>query len=120
MEERRRFVRLDTRLEMSFTEIPSGVKRKTVSKNLSGGGLCLVTEKDIAPGTQLQVAMTLPDQEQPVNFTAQVVWCEPYEVIGKTQRHRAAEVGAKFVDISPKDYQAILQHVILKLKAPRQ
>ncbi|MBI4598255.1 MAG: PilZ domain-containing protein [Candidatus Omnitrophica bacterium] len=120
MQERRKFVRLDTRLEISVTEVPGAPARKAVSKNLSGGGLCLVTEKEAPPGTQLQVAMKLPEQEQPVTFTAQVVWCEPYEIIGKGHRHRGVEMGARFVDISPKDYQAILQHVILSLKTPRQ
>ena len=119
MEERRRFVRLDTRLETTCTVLPTGAAKTTVAKDISGGGICLFAESILAPGTHLQVAMKLPDRPQPINFSAEVVWCEPYEVIGKTERQRAVEIGVKFLEISPQDREAILQRVILNLKQPR-
>ncbi len=119
MEERRKFVRLDTRLDISYTELPQTALRHTVTKDVGGGGICLFAEKPMTPGTQLQVSMKLPDREQPVHFTAEVVWNEEYEVIGKTQRQRAVEVGVRFVEISPQDQEAVMRHVILMLQ-PQQ
>ena len=118
MEERRRFVRLDTRLEVNYTVLPSGSPRQTVSKDISGGGICLFADRLLPIGTRLQVGMKLPGREQPVNFTADVVWSEQYEVIGKTQRDRAVEIGVRFVEIAPQDREAVMQHVILSLKPP--
>ena len=119
MEERRQFVRLDTRLEASCTTLPGGKVQRIVTKDISGGGVCVFTDQVLSPGTQLQVAMTLPGREEPINFIAQVVWSEPYEVIGKSERRRAVETGVRFIEISPKDQAAIMQHVILSLQ-PQQ
>ena len=118
MEERRRFVRLDTRLDVTYSVLPSGGKIHAVTKDISGGGICLFVDRVLRAGTSLQVSMKLPGQEQPANFTAEVVWCEPYEVIGKTERQRAVEIGVRFVEISPQDREAVLRHVILTFKPP--
>lgn len=116
MQERREFVRLDTRLEATYTVLPSGTAQKLVSKNISGGGICFFADRTMPPGLRLQVAMPLPGRNKPVNFTAEVVWSEAYEMIGRTQRQRSIEVGVRIVEIAPDDQQAIMQHVILSMK----
>ena len=118
MEERRRFVRLDTRLEVEYTVLPTGSPRVTVSKDIGGGGICLFADRVLPVGTKLQIAMRLPGRDQPAQFTGEVMWSEPYEVIGRAQRETGVEVGVQFVDISPQDREAILQHVILSMKPP--
>jgi c-di-GMP-binding flagellar brake protein YcgR len=119
MEERRRFVRLDTRLEVRYTVLPTGSAQQTVSNNIGGGGICFFADKPLAAGTYLQVAMKLPGREQPVPFTAEVVWSELYEVVGKIERRQAVEVGVRFLEIAPSDLEAIMQHVILSFKSPQ-
>ena len=118
MEERRQFVRLDTRLEVGYTQLPSGALRQSTIKDIGGGGVCLFTDKVLPAGTRLQIAVKLPDRAQPINFTGEIVWSEAYEVIGRTQRQRAVESGVRFVEIAPQDRDAIMQHVILTLKHP--
>ena len=118
MEEHRRFVRLDTRLEFNYTVLPSGDAHRTVSRDVSGGGVCLFAERALAPGTCLQVAMKLPEHESPANFTAEVVWSESYEMIGKTERQQATQIGVRFMEIAPKDLEAVMQHGILRLQPP--
>ena len=116
MEERRQFVRLDTRLDVSYTVLPAAQAQQTVTKGVGGGGFCFFSDRELKPGERLQVAMKLPNREQPVNCIAEVVWCEPYEVIGKTGRQRSVEVGVRFLQIAPQDQDAVMQHVILSLK----
>ena len=115
-EERRHFVRLDTRLDMRYTLLPSGQTQQATTKDIGGGGVCLFADKVIPPGTRLQVAMSLPGSPQPVNFVGEVVWSEAYELIGKERRQSAVEVGVQFVEISPADREAVMQHVILNVK----
>ena len=119
MEERRQFVRLDTRLDMTYAVLPSGKAQRTVAKNISGGGACLFLEQSVPQGTRLQVAMKLPEREQTVDFTAEVVRCETYEMIGKTERQRAVEADVRFLEISPTDQKAVMQHVILRMQPGR-
>ena len=120
MEERRRFVRLDTRLEVTYTRLPSTQAQQTMTKDIGGGGICFFADELLRPGDRLQVAMKLPNYERAVNFTAEVMWSETYEVVGRTERQRAVEVGVRFVEIAPQDQEAIMQHVILSLQPPRR
>ena len=119
MEERRQFVRLDTRLDVNYSILPSGQSQPTVSKNVSGGGICLFLKQSVPVGTRLQVAMKLPGRDAPAHFTGEVVWCETYEMIGRTERQRSVEAGVRFVEIAPADQTAIMQHVILQLQPNR-
>ena len=116
MEERRQFVRLDTRLDVTYTLLPTTQAQQALTKGIGGGGICFFSDRELTPGDRLQMAMKLPDREQPVNCTAEVIWCEPYEVIGKTGRQRSIEVGVQFLEIAPQDQDAVMRHIILSLK----
>jgi c-di-GMP-binding flagellar brake protein YcgR len=116
MEEHRQFVRLDTRLELTYNLLPSGSPQRTITRNVSAGGLCLVSDRVLTPGSQLQISMQLPDHQAPIHFIGEVVWSDPYEIIGKTERQHAVETGLRFVEISPDDRDALMRHVILTLK----
>ena len=111
MEERRRFVRLPARLSVSATILPDGRKQEMVSKDISGGGLRLFSDKPLPPGTQLQLAVTLSGRGEPVNAIGEVVWSETYEVIGRTDRQRSVEIGVRSAEIAPKDQEAVAAFV---------
>ena len=119
MEERREFVRLDTRMDVAYSVLSSQQPTRVVTKNISGGGICFFSDRVLRPGTRLQVTMKLPDREEPLRFMAEVAWSEQYEMIGKAQRQRSVEVGVQLLDISPQDRDAIMQHVILTIKSPQ-
>jgi c-di-GMP-binding flagellar brake protein YcgR len=119
MEERRRFVRLDTRLPVTYRVLPSDETKQSVTKDIGGGGVCVFVRDPLTPGTQLRIEIAVPDQERPIAFTGEVAWCEPYEIIGKTQRERSVEAGVRFAQIDPKDQQAIMRYVILSLQPHR-
>lgn len=95
MDERRRFVRLDTRIEASYSVLSKGRAARVVTKNVSAGGICLFLEEEIAPGTRLQVDLTLPDRKKPVRFTAEVAWCEAYEMVAPGEHRRSVEAGPR-------------------------
>lgn len=66
----------------------------------------------------MEINIALPERQQPIRFTGEVVWCEQYDVIGATGRTRTVQAGVRFVDITPDDQEAIAQHVILALNKP--
>jgi c-di-GMP-binding flagellar brake protein YcgR len=116
MEERRRFVRCDTRQEAAYTVLPAGASRATLTKDVSGGGFCLITDKPLVPGTQLQIAVKLPGREQPVNAIAEVVWSESSEVTGKAGPQRSVQTGVRCAEIAPADRDALLECVAKSLE----
>ncbi len=116
MEERRRFVRLDTRLDVTYSVLSTGAPQGTRTKNVSGGGVCIFSDRPLPAGTRLQLSVKLPGRERPMQATAEVVWSEAYEVIGQGgMRQKSVETGIRFVDITPRDQEAIMQHVILSM-----
>jgi len=106
---------LETRADVAYAVLPDGAPQRAVTKDLGGGGFRLVTEHPITPGTQLQVAIHLPGREQPVNALAEVVWSEQHELIGKTDRRRSVESGARCVEIAPADQEALTEFVSSRL-----
>ena len=111
MEERRRFVRLNARADVAYVVLPSGTTQHAVSKDVSGGGARLATDRPFLPGTQLQMAIRLPGVDEPINAIMEVVWSEQSEVVGKTDRQRSVESGAKCLEIAPKDQEAVTTFV---------
>ena len=118
MEERRKFVRLDTRLPVRYRVLPAAHADASALSDLSGGGLCLFVRDPLTPGARLEVEVTLPGRPRPILFTGEVVWCEQYDVVGRTVRSRSIEAGLKFVSIAPEDQQAITRYVSLSLQPP--
>ncbi len=111
MKESRGFVRLPAPVEAMYTVLPDGRPQRTLTKDLGAGGARLVMEKPLAPGAQLQVALTLPGREQPVNAIAEVVWSGEVELVGRSDRRRSAEVGVRMTEIAPQDHAALAQFV---------
>lgn len=67
------------------------------TKNTSEEGLCLVTEKKLDPGTEIDIKMVdfrpIPmGSENMQECPARVVWCHP---VGQTENGKCYEVGAK-------------------------
>ena len=120
MQERRRFVRLATRLNVRYTVLHQTQPSPSVTRNISGGGICFFSEEALPAGTRLQVEVTLPDREQPIPFTAEVVWSEQSVLIGKAQREEAVEIGVRFIEIAPDDQDVIMRNVLSTFKPTRQ
>ena len=116
MEERRQFVRLDTRLPTDYRVLPSSEAQHAITKDISGAGVCVFVSESLTLGTQLQVTISLPDSARQIVFTGEVVWCESSEIIGKAQQHRSILAGVKFVSIAPEDQREIMRYVILSLQ----
>ena len=111
MKEPRGFVRLPALVEAIYTVLPDGWPQRTLTKDLSAGGACLLMEKPLAPGVHVQMAFTLPGRSMPVNAIAEVVWSGDVELIGRTGQRRSAEVGVRTIEIAPQDHAALVQFV---------
>jgi hypothetical protein len=51
-----------------------------VTLDVSAGGLCVITNRDIAPGVQMYARLVLPDKTHLDVQTATVKWCENGQV----------------------------------------
>ena len=114
--ELRRFIRLPSRLTAIFKVVKTGKVRRALTKDISAGGVCFVTEEVLEPGMALEVDLKLPDRAAPITFLGEVAWSRPIGSQRKSYENPTAETGVKFVSIDPKDQALIMQYA--KLNAP--
>lgn len=111
--ERRQFVRCPMRLNTSYTILGTKKLGKSLTTNISGGGIRFVAEHALAKGTRLDVVMRLPERHEPVRFLGEVVWSEPARQADRALQGYATEVGVQFREIDPKDLAFLSQYVAL-------
>ena len=116
--ERRQFVRLDTRLNLSYKIVGTAKLGKSLTKDISGGGVRFLAEHALTPGTRLEVTLRLPERDEPVRFLGEIVWSKPRSSLGKSLHSDASEVGLRFVEIIPAERTLIMQHVGLYTPPP--
>lgn len=111
MEERRRYVRLDTRLKISYTIVKNerDLPRDTETKDIGGGGIRILFTESLPVQTLLKLNIALPEESQPIVCTGKVVWVEEFSVMEKKEY----EAGVSFTDINSKDRDRIIKYVIL-------
>jgi c-di-GMP-binding flagellar brake protein YcgR len=98
VEERRRAPRFSTSLTVILSE--GGAHYVVETKDVSGTGVCLRSEKVFPVGTQLHLVFGRPPELPRLSAEGIVRWSEG----GKG-------VGVEFTSISPDDRQAILRFV---------
>jgi c-di-GMP-binding flagellar brake protein YcgR len=111
MQEHRGFVRLRAPVDATYTVLPDGRPQRTLTRDVSLGGVRLVMEKPLQNGAQLQLALALPGQERPVNATGEVVWSEEVAWIGRADERRSAEVGVRTLEMAPQDQETLTSFI---------
>ena len=110
MEERRRFVRLQSWLTAHYSVVGKPQPLQAVTRNTSPGGIGFLTKSRLVPGTVLDVSLEFPEQHRTVRFTGEVRWSGPLLLeAGSSSPPHAFETGVRFVTISPDD-QAFLMN----------
>jgi len=114
VEERRKFVRLDLNTVVEWEKVnrdePVGEFK---SKNISGGGICLIMDEIINIGDTLNLKINLPTLKI-IHSKGKVVWVEGFEIVGG-RREKKYEAGIEFIDINDKDREEIKKFVFSHL-----
>jgi len=107
--EKRRFARLALRSKITFSIVDAKGKKISeekfhgTGKNIGVAGLHFTSNKELKPGTILDLEILLPREKDPVRIKGEVVWSAVFESDGKV------DTGVKFVSIDK-------NHVLLLVK----
>lgn len=75
MQERRRYVRLNIPLEVSYSiQGKEAAQYKAITKNISPNGARFFLEKDLPKGTVLNLNIKIPTRGEPIPIKARIVW----------------------------------------------
>ncbi len=114
MDERRRYVRLDTRLKISYTVLKKEFTNTSETKDISGGGIRIFLSESIPLSTLLKLTIHLPDDPKPIGCSGRIVWVEEFALLSdESKNQNRYEAGVAFTEIAPGDRDRIIKYVIL-------
>ncbi len=100
MEERRKFVRLDTTVKISYKVLlPTDDQNHTNSRDISAGGVKIEVKEQLKPNTILWLEINLPTEADPLQAKGEVVWQEKIN----TAENNRYEMGIKFIEMDLND-----------------
>ena len=111
--EHRQFIRIREYLLTLVRFAKTGNVYRALTKDIGGNGLRLLTEELIDAGAPVEVEIKLPDREEPIRFTGEVVWSKLVEKEQRSYKNPKAETGVKFLQIDPGDRTIITQYAKL-------
>ena len=114
MEEKRRFVRLNTNVEVKLTKIgkisKEDLDKVAASRNISENGICIIMQgKVINAGDKLNLEIELPTQKI-IKVEGIVMWVNEFEIFGGEHEKRF-DAGIEFLKINDNDQEAIKDFV---------
>lgn len=112
--QRRRYFRLDCYAEVRYKVVESlnvdnkdsSNFKKTLAKNLSGGGICMKADDRIKPGSIVVCEISF-DKNRKIGFYGKVV---RFEDTGREYRYRY-EVGIAYMAIDERDRETIIRYI---------
>jgi hypothetical protein len=115
MEEKRKFVRLQSRLKAKCWVLDSEEPLSLLSRNIGGGGISLFTKRRLAPGTVLGIEVYFPGRLAPIRFTGEVIWSGELITSGAQDALNTYETGVQFLDIAPEDRAFVLKYATTEI-----
>ncbi len=109
--ERRDSDRLHSRLYADYRIQGTGEKVQSVTRNISGSGLCCSTQDSLPLGSVVDVKIYFPVREEPVACRAEVMWNRRRE--NQVHSPNSFESGFRFMDLDPQEQVFVERHVTL-------
>ena len=110
--ERRKFPRIRAELIVRYKILDAKEQRfDGKTKDISGGGLCLVTRERINPGVVLAMDIKFPHLAEPTLISGRVIWSQKSNLGPSPAGHMRFDNGIEFVEINDLDRQRIIEQV---------
>jgi c-di-GMP-binding flagellar brake protein YcgR len=107
MEERRKFVRLDTSVKIRYKVLQPTDNNDTNSRDLSAGGVKIEVKEPIRPNTVLWLEINLPSEADPLQAKGEVVWQEKIS----PAENSGYEMGIKFLEMDVNDRSRLSKYL---------
>ena len=113
--ERRQFIRVRTRLTTFVTLMSNGKVQRALTRDIGGGGVCLLAETALSLGTEVKLEIQLPDREAPIASRAVVLWSRTVAPAADASEgdQPTLETGMSFLEIDPKERALLTQYARL-------
>lgn len=108
MQERRKYVRLNVCLDVSYTiEGREGSYYKSITRNISPNGARFAVIEQLPKGTVLCINIKIPTRTEPIPVKARIVWSKKEDIKQKDMY----DTGLEFIQISDEGKRDFLQYL---------
>ncbi len=115
--ERRKFPRIEKEIIVRYKILSTPEKQLDgETKNISAGGVCLVTRERMEPETVVAMEIRFPQMNKPIVTTSRVIWCSESKLGPSPAGHTRFDNGIEFTQISEADRQQIAKYVEAELE----
>ena len=108
--ERRRAIRIKTILHTRYSIDKKPEQKRSLSKNISSGGIQMQLNEKLSASTPLALNILLPNSNKPVSLKGKVVWVSEINQQDESGR-RVFNTGIEFVMLNPKDRERPDKHI---------
>ena len=111
MKERRRFIRLDVGVDVTYTKCDAPEQGGlSYSKNISRGGICLSVNEKLKKSDLLDLKISVLRYEKPIDAKARVIWVKEYHNSADLGKPRF-DIGVELIGISKQDAKEIEEYI---------
>lgn len=108
MQERRRYVRLNVPLEVSYViEGRQEQHRKSISRNISPSGIRFAVGEELPKGTVLELGIKIPTKTESIPLKAKVIWSKKEA----GQERDSYDMGLEFIHIPEQSKSDFFQYL---------
>ncbi|MBN1411964.1 MAG: PilZ domain-containing protein [Spirochaetales bacterium] len=111
-EDKRRYLRLDCLFKVEFENIENSQQIESLAKNISAGGICVITNEPLPKSTVLFLRFHFPEKPQPFSLKGCVVWSKKVE----ESTEPGYENGIQFLEVNEEIKQSIESTNVVNLK----
>jgi len=115
MPEQRKDPRLGLRLNVSYKIAGTAKSGKSITHDVSAGGLRFIAEHPLEAGMRLEISLRLPEGDRSIAFLGEVAWTRATTTTDRALTGGSREIGVKFLEIDAKDRQVLKQYAVLFL-----
>lgn len=123
MRERRQFVRTNGLVLVNFKVPDEHLEGKSSAFDVSGAGLRITVDKQLAAGAQIEMELYLPGNSQPILARGRIVWsqkCKQETVNIQASAKEYFFAGIKFTAIDENNRERIISYVRRKSQQSKE
>ena len=110
-EDRRRFPRFNLLVDVVVTKRASSEQEQILStKNISQGGVCLISTEKPNMGDLMDLKIRLPGVKDEIKTIGKVSWIKELS-IGVSQKTKRFEIGLEFIGLNDPTFQMINKYL---------
>ena len=107
LSDRRKFIRLEIPIDVSYIMENDNILRRTSTKNISAEGLRFTCDNSIKDGAVLEIKLNFSNLPNPIHIRGKVIWCKKLSL----EDGMPYDIGVEFLKIEEDNKNTFLKFI---------